>query len=1219
MAADTSNTPARLLAAFVGRERELAELCAGIAGAAGGRGCLFLIAGEPGIGKTRLAEEAALAAGRDSAALAAGRDSAALAAGRDSAALAAGRDSAALATGRDGAAIAAGAGGAAVVWGRCWEGGGAPPYWPWTQIFRRLAELFDPAALHDALADAAAAIAPLAPELAARAGHRAPPAAAATIDSEQERFLLFDAVSGTLRRLAQRRPLVVVLDDLHAADEPSLLLLEFVSRELRDSRLSLIGTYREIEAQRDEKRTAILHAAARNGHRLPLAGLARDEVERLVRSALGDGVGESHAHQLAERIYLSTDGNPFFVDEVLRLMLAAPAAAGGQVPLPRGVRDAVRERLAPLSATCRSLLAAAAVAGRAFDIALLESVAAGPGQRRDLLDIVGEAEAAGAVVRLPESIGRYAFAHALVRETLYEEIAPAERARLHWAVAEALARRAAASGDEPIAELAHHALRGIAAGDAGLAVEYATRAGHQAQAQLAYEEAAVCYRQAIDALALVADADLERRAEILLACGEAEAQAWNTSSAQETFDRAASVARELQRREPVAAASLLARAALGFGRTGLGVPRGGRTDPALVARLEEAIEALGNHWPTLRARALARLAVELYYSDAGERRAATAAEAAALAHRCDDVSTLAYVACAQHFAIWDSPDVAGRLALADEAVQAAQQAGEPDTEVVARLWRVLDVVESGDFDRWERELDGLESLARAMRQPRAICFSLTARAMRALWLSHFDEVEALGAQAVAVGERAQDTGALVNYGLQRFAVQRARGGHDVLLAEVDLWAQQLPGNPLIDCARALLYADLGQMDAVRRHWALVADDDFAPLRRVNGFGNVLCWLAETCVRLGDRQRAIILESELRPRVNTFLAFAPRIPFGPGAHWLGMLLALRGEWEEAIALLTRASELSRAGGGEAFAAWSEYELARILVARNGPSDTAPAHGLLGSAAATAHRLGLAYLGKLAADLAATLTQPAESAAVRAVAAAGGAATGGRVLQFPVKNGERLRAVADTGPSGGRYVLRREGEVWTASDGDAVVRLVDSKGLGYIAQLLREPEREFHVLDLVASEREHPTGTTSSSAGEAHLLDLGMHTTADADAGDRILDAQARTAYQRRLVDLRDDLEEATRFNDPGRAERARAEIEFIAGELARAVGIGGRDRSMSTGAERARVNVTRAVKAAIRRIGRGNANLGRYLETTIHTGTFCSYRPDPRMNVNWKLS
>jgi len=1181
MAAENDGSPARLLPAFVGRERELAELRAGLADTVAGRGRLFLISGEPGIGKTRLAEEVCT----------------------------------------DAAAT-----GAAVVWGRCWEGGGAPAYWPWVQVFRRLGGELETAELRAVVGDAAAEIAAFAPELAARVGVIHSPAAPRALESEQERFPLFDATAGILRRLAARRPLVLVLDDLHAADQPSLLLLEFVARDLRDSRLLLLGTYREIEAQRDAERARLLHGAARSGTRLPLGGLSREQVERLVRAALPPSGEERRAGELAERIFRSTGGNPFFVDEVLRLVLAAPPGQTSELPLPHGVRDAVRERIRPLSPLCRRMLDAAAVLGHEFDLSLLDAIDGDGESRTARLDAIGEAETNGVITRSSGTLARYAFVHALIRETLYDEVAPAERARLHWAVVEALARPGSASGDEPLAELAHHALRGVAAGDAARAVDYAVRAGERATAQLAYEEAAGCFRQALEGLAFMEDAQPLRRAELLLACGEAEAQAWNTSSAQQSFDSAAALARELRGREPELAGDLLARAALGFGRTGLGVPRGGRTDPALVARLEEAVAALGPNRPALRARVLARLAVELYYSDATARRGELASEAAQLARECGDPSTLAYVLTAQHFALWDSPGVDWRLALADEAVRTAQRAGEPDTEVVARLWHLLDVVEKGDVHRWERELDQLEAVARALRQPRSICFALTTRAMRALWHSRFDEVDAFGLQALAIGERAQDTGAAVNYTIQRIAVMRARGEHEALLPEVELLAQGMPGNPNVDCMRTLLHADLGHIEEARRGFERLAADDFAELRSANGLFNILVWVAEICARVGDRDRARVLEREIRPRAHTNLAFNPRILHGPGTHWLGLLAATLDRADEAVELLTNAAARSRSIGGDAAAAWSDLELARVLIARDGQGDRANASDLLACAASVAEAFGLGLLARHTLEVGAAMEQRSAATAMRASAGAAagghGPQTSARVIRFPTK-ASRRPPLAEAAAGGGspRYVLRREGEFWTASDGDTVLRLKDTKGLRYIAQLLRDPDREFHVLDLIAAERDGAgaDGASIGGTGEAQLHTLGMHATADAEVGDRILDPQARTAYQRRLEDLRDDLEEATRNNDPGRAGQAREEMDFIARELARAVGLGGRNRTSSSGAERARINVTRAVKAVVRRISEENPNLGLYLATTIHTGTFCSYRPDPRLKVIWKLS
>jgi tetratricopeptide (TPR) repeat protein len=1169
------------LHAFVGRERELGELRAGLGDAFRGRGRLFLIVGEPGIGKTRLAEEAS--------------------------------------------AFAA-AGGARVVWGRCWEGGGAPAYWPWVQVFRTLADTLDDDTLRRVVGDAAGQLGALVPALAARWGRGEREARSLGLVSEHERFPLFDAASGMLRRLAAERPLVLVLDDLHAADEPSLLLLEFLARELRGAPMLVLCTYRDLEVQRDAERSHILGAAARSGHRLPLAGLSEQEVERLVRSTLELG-DERGLGDLAERVYRTTDGNPFFVDEILHLFLADPGRGngnGGEVSIPHGVRDAVRERLRPLSEACRTALATAAVVGREFDLATIQAVDATP--MDSLLDALGEGEAAGVIVWRRGSVGRYAFCHALIRDTLYDEIPSAQRARLHWRVAESMARRVA-GGEEPLAELAHHYFRGAPVGDPEKAVAYARRAGERAAALLAYEEAASCFQQALEALSLLPQRDDAGRIELLLALGTAQAHAWNTTSAQQTFAEAGALARELRAGSPGLAAPLLARAALGFGGTGLGVPRGQKVDETLVALLESALEGLGESDSALRARVLSRLAVELYFTDAAERRAALCDEASRLARLSGDESALAYVVSAQHFALWDSPDVDLRLALANEAVELSRRTGEPDIEVVARLWRVLDLLEKGAVGRWEAEIDELEAVARALRQPRPLAFAATLRAMRALWRSRFGEVEAFGQQGLAIGQRAQDQGATINFNIQRFGLLRARGEQDEALPMVELWMQVLPSHPTLRCMRALLFTDLGRLDEARAEFDRIAEDDFAELRRLNSMPTLLPWLSEICAALGDAPRAETLVIHLRRHLNRNLLGGPRILFGPAEHWAGVLAAVVGRLDEAEALLERAAERSRAMDGAAAAAWSECERAAALVRRDHPGDAERAGDLLQVCTATAEHLGLGHLGRRVRSRLDELERRAEPATLRASAGAGGgvaprAKAGARVLSFRNKGGGRPRPVAEVPrhATGDVYGLRREGEFWTVSDGESVLRLKDTKGLRYIAHLLRSPDREFHVLDLVAPERASAGAAAESlgGVGEKQLQRLGMHTTSDTDAGEKLLDAQARAAYQRRLEDLRDDLEEATRFNDPERAARARHEMEFLAAELARAVGLGGRARSTASGAERARLNVTRAIKAVVRRIARANPNLGRYLETTLRTGAFCSYRPDPRMKVTWKL-
>jgi hypothetical protein len=199
---------------------------------------------------------------------------------------------------------------------------------------------------------------------------------------------------------------------------------------------------------------------------------------------------------------------------------------------------------------------------------------------------------------------------------------------------------------------------------------------------------------------------------------------------------------------------------------------------------------------------------------------------------------------------------------------------------------------------------------------------------------------------------------------------------------------------------------------------------------------------------------------------------------------------------------------------------------------------------------------------------------------------------------------------------RNLFRREGEYWTVRYNGSVARLKDAKGLRCLARLLAHPGREFHAADLEAagsqaSRSARPGVRNGAGTGELRVRpDLG-------DAGE-LLDARAKAAYKARLGELAAELEEAERCNDPGRAAQARAEREFLVRELARAVGLGGRDRRAASHAERARLNVTRAIRAAMANLARANPSLGQHLSATIRTGRYCSYTPDPRTPVSWEL-
>jgi predicted ATPase len=394
---------------FVGREGELVALAADLDTAVAGRGGVVLLGGEPGIGKTRLAEELATQA-----------------------------------TSR----------GALVLWGRCWEG--APAFWPWVQVVRGyVEEAGDQAVLRREMGAGAADIAQIVPAvLECLLDLPAPP----PVEPEAARFRLFDSLAG-LRAAAARRPLLLVLDDLHWADAPSLALLRFVGREVEGAGLLVVGIYRHTEVDAGHMLVGTLADLTRGQHhrRLLLGGLDQQEVASFL--ALVAEVEPSPA--MAAAVHQQTDGNPFFVTEVVRLLASqgrldvteagSPVLAAG---LPEGVRAVVAERLGRLSDGCRQVLEVAAVLGRDFQLRVLQPAAGlDPGR---LLELLEEAEAARVVGVVPGGLGRWRFAHALVREVLYEGLPAARRVRLHGRVGEALEAVYVADPGPHLAELAHH-------------------------------------------------------------------------------------------------------------------------------------------------------------------------------------------------------------------------------------------------------------------------------------------------------------------------------------------------------------------------------------------------------------------------------------------------------------------------------------------------------------------------------------------------------------------------------------------------------------------------------------------------------------------------------------------------------------------------------------------------------------------------------------------
>src|SRR4051812_19727250 len=646
---DAAAAPARppFPAALAARGAPLAgraeALAAGLAALPPGRRGILLVAGEPGIGKTRLLAEA----------------------GR-----------------------IAHAGGATVLYGRCHEEL-LTPYEPFVEALTALAGTVEPA-----------------PELARLVPAFGP--APAGPSPEGERWRLFEAIAALLAP-----PAVLLLDDLHWADAGTLRLLAHLLR--RPAPPPVLGAYRDSEISRAHPLAAALADLRRDGlvERLVVRGLDQPAGAELVAGSGGpDG--------LAEPLCRETGGNPFFVGEVLRHLAAAGLPESGALPIPEGVKDVIGRRLSRLAPETGRTLSVAAVAGREFDVALLEAVLGDV----DALAALEEAEAAQMVREAPGRPGRYAFVHALIRETLYDELSLTRRVRTHRALADALEAL-----PHSTAELAHHRLEAAVAGDATRAADAALAAAREAQRAFAYEDAAALCERALAALEDGA-AEPRRRAELLLALGDARLR--TGEPARETFAAAADLACEL------ADADLLARAALGF--SGLGVTIIA-VDRQAVGLLEEARAALPSGHP-LRARLVARLAIETYYANAPGERKALGDEGVALA-RGGDATALLDALNARHAALWSAAYLDERLATADELIALARPLRRAQRELQGRHPRAVGPMGRGDLAAARAEIAEHEALAERLRLPAYRWWAPMWRASLAMLEGRFAEAERL--------------------------------------------------------------------------------------------------------------------------------------------------------------------------------------------------------------------------------------------------------------------------------------------------------------------------------------------------------------------------------------------------------------------------------------------------------------------------------------------
>jgi len=1072
----------------------VAELVAAFDSILPGQGCLFLVTGDPGIGKTRLVQELAQRVQPR----------------------------------------------CQILWGRCLGEGGVPPYWPWQPMLRALLDSL-PSDMPTRILHATQRVQQTFPAVDTTGYSRADWEV-----SQQARFLLFDDIATIVEYASQRCPLLLVLDDLHEADTAALQLLLFLARVLPRLRALIVGTYRESEARRIELAPILFGELAREGHRIPLHGLRNDDVRELIRHA----AGTDPSGIVVDAVQGTAEGNPFFVDALVHQW----RADGGQVDcldptllrlrLPERARQVVAQRLSRLRDETRRVLEAAACLGLEFDAYLLAAIVEPASHAATALEEARIQE----VVAPPTGFSTtWRFAHALLRESICDDLGRPERAQLHLRIAEHLQAKLVPFPSSQLPALAYHLREALPLVRASSVVDAAEGAARHLFSTLAFEQAAVWYTQAIS-IAEAAAALPERVPTLLLGLTHAWHRAAVPERAREAVQRAQQLATELA--DPV----LFGRAVLLQARM---QAETGRVHDTLIERLREALLRLPDEDGELRVGLMGQLATSLYFSTARPERTAISQAAVAMARRLNQPAALIAALRAHHFAIWQPGTAGDRLRVIGELLALAEGQQDRTIALEARDWRCVDLLELGDIAAMREEVERYSVLAQELRHARSVWHISLIRATLALFSRPLAECEPLLDAALQEGQRIQAENALQFYAVQVFSLRLEQQRLHELEPTVRMLIERFPALPVWRCAAAFLYGELGLQADARRELDALAVDDFRDIPRDSNWLISMTLLAEVVVAFCHRPYAKILFDQLLPFRSANTPVGPAASsFGSVARPLSLLACVLQEWPAAIHLAGEAEAANRRMGSPL---WTAYSMLARLAAEHGSGAVT---SLEGSTAALIEIEGIAEsLGapRLRSRVAAWRHQLASAAVVPAAAAA---------------------AAAAAGAAPARPQLRRCGRAaWEIIFAGRTVHVRDLKGIRYLAELLACPGRALHVAELV---------DLVAQADTHALRQLGPF--------DSIL---------RRLRELRREHAEAQAENDVGRMSCLATEIHAAMQELVARAGTTPDDLARL---ESLRISVTRAIGLALSAIAKQDSELRRYLGASVSTGRMCVYDP-----------
>jgi len=916
---------ARPQRAIVGRERELTTLLSGLDDAASRRGSLFLISGEAGVGKTRLADEVAAAAEAQRM---------------------------------------------TIFVGHCSEHDEAVAYLPFVEILENFVDRApDLDGLRLALGGQGPELARLLPNL-----RNLLPELPAPLDlpPAQARRHLFNCFFDFVARIASAQPTLIVLEDLHWADDSTLSLLDHLVQRLSDLPLMLIGTYRdaELDVTRPLAKTLEDLLRGRLATRVSLKCLPLDEVAAMLKSLSG----KSPPAAVVGEIFAETEGNPFFVEELFRHLeeenrlydLLGQFHAQlriGELDAPPSVRLVVARRLARLGDLTQRTLATAAVIGRLFSLEILQ--ASSEADADSILECVEEAEKAGLIFSAGElSKARFEFSHELIRQAVISGLSAARCQRLHLAVAESIERtysptlesRSGGTLDEHFVELALHYTE---AGYRAQAIPYWLRSGERELQRSANVEAINHLKKGLELLGSIPSEGSDRRFDsqrfsLLFVLGEAQTEAGRFLEARQTLLSAADAAKSLDSTES------LARAAL---RLSHSTWLAGTTTPAVIRWLEEALERLGREDSPVTSKILAALSRSLGLVGDQHRAMVYAEQAAAMARRIGDPELIADSLHGMYFSLAGPQHAAQRLNIAKEVLDLARATRKDTTELeIEALWaRSFALFETGDVARADADNEEMNRWGEETNRPFTQSLAAVFRATRAAMSGRFEDSERLAQQALAFGQSMETEAASGIFGIQMFAVRREQGRLKEIEPVVRVFLQQHSADGAWRPGLAVIFSDLGLVADARAEFEILAEHDFEDLQLDMVWMGTMSFLVDVCTFLQDGARAEMLYRKLIPfaGMNAVVGNAAAC-YGAVSRYLGALATTLERWDDAARHFEDALAMNARMDARTWLAHTQQQYATMLLARNNSGDRERAIELLDAALTTARELGMRAL-------------------------------------------------------------------------------------------------------------------------------------------------------------------------------------------------------------------------------------------------------------------